>query len=65
MPRLVETKKLCLEIYFLCVPKVLSDGRTDEWGEVSDSTKLTFHDSLYFIIVTFRYIHKLSVAPVF
>lgn len=45
-----QNKPLCLETD----QKVLSDGRTEEWGEVSDSTKLTFHDALYFIIVTFR-----------
>eukprot|EP00903_Cladosiphon_okamuranus_P017959 g16523.t1 len=43
--------------------QVLSDGRTDEWGDVSDTTKLTFHDSLYFIIVTFSTVGYGDISP--
>jgi len=50
-PGPIQTKR----IRFMGITqKVLSDGRTEEWGEVADSTKMKFHDALYFIIVTFR-----------
>lgn len=44
---------------------MLSEGRTDDWGEVADTPKMTFHDALYFIIVTFRYCsnYPAVVAP--
>lgn len=42
----------------LCCDKVLSEGQIEEWGEVYavDGRPMAFHDALYFIIVTFRYI---------
>ena len=42
----------------LCCDKVLSEGHIEEWGEVHavDGRPMAFHDALYFIIVTFRYI---------
>eukprot|EP00752_Nemacystus_decipiens_P006321 g5698.t1 len=47
----------------LMLARVLSDGRTNEWGEVSDSSMLTFHDSLYFIIVTFSTVGYGDISP--
>ena len=58
-PTSIETKRILL----MGKPqKVLSDGCTEEWGEVADSTKMKFHDALYFIIVTFRYDRKAAAC---
>ncbi|CAB1121185.1 unnamed protein product [Ectocarpus sp. CCAP 1310/34] len=43
--------------------QVLSDGRTDEWGETTDATKMMFHDALYFIIVTFSTVGYGDMSP--
>ncbi|CAM9505092.1 unnamed protein product, partial [Ectocarpus fasciculatus] len=43
--------------------QVLSDGRTDEWGETTDSTQMMFHDALYFIIVTFSTVGYGDMSP--